>query len=206
MFRRKKNQTADAAGEQSEQSDAVATATTDEVPRDQPVEAGSATDETAAPAPPPERPAPEPQRQQAAYMPEPDDDRLPVSFWIESVFTNAPPANPEERERMAAQEFQAAIAPGLEGLREVVPDASSPEEAKQILEEQQGEFVEDTEGPNLSASDIYRSDTSVYYRIRTHFDRPRRRVGWGGEWRPPAGLSRPVGGRRSRPELGRGDD
>jgi hypothetical protein len=131
-----------------------------------------------------------------------DDDHLPVSFWVESVFDNRPPPSLEERERQAAAEFEAAIAPGLEKLRDAVPDASSPDEARRLLEERQGEVLVDEEGERLKQSDMYSGEASVHYRIQRHFRRPRGRVGWG-EWRPPPGLAGNEGG-SPRPGARRG--
>lgn len=129
--------------------------------------------------------------------------RLPVSFYVEGLFKHDRPPGRDQLERQAEADFRAAIAPALSPLREVVPDASSPEEALQALAERQGEYVPDPEGPN-SGFDPYRrgpADTAVYYRIRRHFEKPSRRVGFGREaWRPPPGLAKPElpSGQRSR--------
>ena len=135
----------------------------------------------------------------------PDGDgeaRLPVSFYVEGLFKNDKPPGRDELERQAEADFRAAIAPALSPLRELVPDASSPEEAMEALAERQGEYVPDPEGPN-SGFDPYRrgpADTAVYYRIRRHFEKPSRRVGFSRDWRPPPGLAKPElpSGQRSR--------
>jgi hypothetical protein len=169
--------------------------TADEGPPEPEPEAQAPVEAQAPPRPPP----PPAAESEDGY----DDDRLPVSFWIESVFTNAAPPSWEERERQAEADFRAAIAPGLEGLGEAVPEASSPDEALQALEGRQGEHLPDPEGENLSQHDIYRNEASIYYRIRNHFDLPRRRVGWGEPWRPPAAGAQPDPA-RTRRALGRG--
>ncbi len=124
------------------------------------------------------------------------EEHLSVGFVVGSVqdvLSKSGTASAEEREREAAAEFQAAIMPGLMGLRDAVPDAASPDDALRALAEQeaQHEFPEDSEGSSLSRRDIFQSDSAVYYRIRTRFEKPRRRVGWGDPWRPPPGLARP---------------
>ena len=164
------------------------------------------------PAPEPEMyptyPAPPPEASQpfvppsAAPVPPPEDEHLSPAFWMQSltsVITKSGEPNRDELARQAEQEFNNAIMPGLMGLRDAVPDASSPEEAKRILAEREAqyEYPEDPEAGTLSQSDIYRADSSVYYRIRKRFEKPRRRVGWGDPWRPPPGLAEPDPPRRA---------
>jgi hypothetical protein len=131
-------------------------------------------------------------------------DHLPVSVWVESVLDTRPPPSREELERQAAADFQAAIAPSLEKLREVVPEAASPEEARRVLEERQGELLPDPEGETLRANDIFKTEATVHHRIQKQLERPRGRVGWGRPWEPPAGLARQThdSGRRSLPRGG----
>jgi len=124
------------------------------------------------------------------------EEHLPVSYWVgsvQSVLTKSGTSSAEDRERQAAAEFQAAIMPGLMGLRDAVPDAASPDDALRVLAQREAEheYPEDPEAGSLSQRDIFRTDASVYYRIRNRFDKPRRRVGWGDPWRPPPGLARP---------------
>ena len=133
-----------------------------------------------------------------AAGPPPDGDgeaRLPVSFYVEGLFKNERPPSRDQLERQAEADFRAAIAPALSPLRELVPDASSPEEAMQALAERQGEYVPDPEGPNPPNDDQFRrgpADTAVYYRIRRHFEKPSRRVGFSrASWTPPPGLAKP---------------
>lgn len=120
-----------------------------------------------------------------------DEDRLPVGFWVDSLLDTGKPPPREELDRQAELDFQAAISPSLQGLREAVPDASSPEEAMRALEERLGEPVPDPEAGKGFAKDIYNDDTAVYYRIRAHFEKPKRRVGWqrSQPWQPPQGLA-----------------
>jgi hypothetical protein len=139
-------------------------------------------------------PAPPPPPSGEDSLPEPqmvDEDRLPVGFWVQSlVDTGKPPAR-EDLDRQAELDFQAAISPSMAGLHEAVPDASSPEEAMRALEERLGEPTPDPEARKGFASDIYNDDTTVYYRIRAHFEKPKRRVGWQRTqpWQPPQGLA-----------------
>ncbi len=135
------------------------------------------------------------------------DDHLPPRVWVESVLDTRPPPSREELERQAAADFQAAIAPSLEKLREAVPDASSPEEARRALEEreQQTELRPDPEGDLAPGRDIYRKEASIHYRIQRQLERPRRRAGWSRPWTPPAGLARPAPG-SSRAALGPGEE
>ncbi|MFN2607322.1 MAG: hypothetical protein ABR511_05425, partial [Acidimicrobiales bacterium] len=128
--------------------------------------------------------------------PVPGDTRLTAGFWVESVagvLSKSGTPSAADLERQAAAEFQTAIMPGLLGLRDAVPDAASPDDAMRALAEQEAahEYPDDAEGASLRDSDIYRRDASIYYRIRNHFERPRRRVGWGDPWRPPPGLAKP---------------
>jgi hypothetical protein len=132
---------------------------------------------------------------------------LPPRVWVESVLDNKPPPSRDELARQAEADFQAAIAPSLQGLREVVPDASSPEEAKRALEEREAEieFPSDTEGERMKQSDIYRTEATVHKRIEKQMILPRGRPGWGRPFESPAGMAKQEhdSGRRSLPRAGR---
>jgi hypothetical protein len=137
------------------------------------------------------------------------DERLPASFYFDGLLKikdDRPPSR-EELDRQAEADFHAAIAPSVGPLHEIVPDAASPEDALQKLTETWDEPLPDPEGEATRGQDPYKrgpADTAVYYRIRRHFDSPRRHVGFGREaWRPPAGLAgEPTPRRgRSRPAL-----
>jgi len=132
------------------------------------------------------------------------DQPLTTSFWTSSVASVLSKPPQEDRESQAAAEFQAAIMPGLLGLRDEVPDAASPEDAMAALRQREADrdFPVDEEAEALKGNDIFRSDASVYYRIRTRFEKPRRRVGWGEPWRPPPGLHKPDPPRRRALERG----
>ena len=181
-----------------------------EQPAVQAEEPSALTEEsTAAPSPEPAASAePTPSAKPAAstFGPPPPpsggdfEERLPPSFYFEGVIKPSPVPTRDELERQAEADFRAAIAPSLEPLRELVPEASSPDEAMRVLAERQGEALVDEEGAKLSSRDKYRNETSVYYRIRTHFDKPSRRPGLRREWQPPSGLASPQresSGRRS---------
>lgn len=181
--------------------DAVAVAEQPAATAEEPSAPAEEPTATAAPEP---APSAEPAASTFGPPPPPPEgdveERLPASFYFEGVVKPSPVPTRDELERQAEADFRAAIAPSLEPLRELVPDASSPDEAIQVLAERQGEALVDEEGPKLSSRDIYRNETSVYYRIRTHFDKPSRRPGLRREWQPPSGLAAPPresSGRRS---------
>ena len=72
---------------------------------------------------------------------------------------------PEERDRVAAQEFEQAIAPVMDYMRAAVPEASTPEEAARILSENQGEITPDPHGGSYVPGDAFDEDARVYYRL-----------------------------------------
>ena len=72
---------------------------------------------------------------------------------------------PEERDRIAAQEFEQAIAPVMDYMRAAVPEASTPEEAARILSENQGEITPDPQGGSYVPCDAFDEDARVYYRL-----------------------------------------
>lgn len=72
---------------------------------------------------------------------------------------------PEERDRIAAEEFQQAIAPVMDYMRAAVPEASTPEEAARILSENQGEITPDPKGGAYVPGDAFDADARVYYRL-----------------------------------------
>jgi hypothetical protein len=72
-----------------------------------------------------------------------------------------------ERDRVAALEFQQAMAPALELLQASVPEASNAEEAARILEQRQAqtELVADPKGGAYVNGDAYETDARIYYRL-----------------------------------------
>jgi hypothetical protein len=72
---------------------------------------------------------------------------------------------PEERDRVAAQEFEAAIAPVMEYMRQHLPEASTPDEAAQIWSQNQGEITQDPKGGSYVPGDAFDADARVYYRL-----------------------------------------
>ena len=196
MFRRKKKDAGEASDAAEGAGATTATAT---------VEADS-EGEAPAPPPPPEPVAEAPQADAADgngagpqtsdrehshepearpgaddYGPGYDGEFLPPRAWVESTLDFRPPPSRDELARQAEADFQAAIAPSLQGLQEVVPDASSPEEARRALEEREAEieFPTDAEGERMRANDIFKTEASVHYRIQKQMQPPRGRVGWG---------------------------
>ncbi len=73
--------------------------------------------------------------------------------------------SPEERERIAAMEFEQAISPVLDLMRAAVPGADTPEEAARILSENQGEITPDPQGGAYVPGDAFDADARVYYRL-----------------------------------------
>jgi len=71
----------------------------------------------------------------------------------------------QERDRVAAQEFEQAIAPVMEYMRVNNPDASTPEEAERIWAQNQGEITPDPRGGSYVAGDSFDTDARVYYRL-----------------------------------------
>ena len=71
----------------------------------------------------------------------------------------------QERDRVAAEEFERAIAPVLDYMRVQNPDASTPEEAAQIWAQNQGEITPDPEGGSYVYGDAFDADARVYYRL-----------------------------------------
>lgn len=72
---------------------------------------------------------------------------------------------PEERDRIAQEEFQAAIEPVMEYMRSAAPEASTPEEAARIWAENQGEITPDPQGGSYVYGDAFDRDARVYYRL-----------------------------------------
>jgi len=70
-----------------------------------------------------------------------------------------------ERDRVAAEEFERAIAPVMEYMRANVPEASTPEEAARIWAENQGEITPDPKGGSFVAGDAFDRDARIYYRL-----------------------------------------
>lgn len=71
----------------------------------------------------------------------------------------------QERDRIAAEEFERAIAPVMEYMRVQNPDASTPEEAAQIWGQNQGEITPDPHGGSYVYGDAFDADARVYYRL-----------------------------------------
>jgi len=82
-----------------------------------------------------------------------------------------------ERDRVAALEFQQAMAPALELLQASVPEASSADEAGRILEQRQSatELIPDPRGGAYVNGDAYETDARIYYRLlrRDYEKKPR---------------------------------
>jgi hypothetical protein len=70
-----------------------------------------------------------------------------------------------ERDRVAAEEFEQAIAPVMEYMRAALPEAATPEEAARLWAENQGEITPDPQGGSFVAGDSFDRDARVYYRL-----------------------------------------
>lgn len=71
----------------------------------------------------------------------------------------------QERDRIAAEEFEQAIAPVMDYMRAAIPEASTPEEAARIWSENQGEITPDPKGGSYVPGDAFDADARVYYRL-----------------------------------------
>lgn len=70
-----------------------------------------------------------------------------------------------ERDRIAQEEFQQAIEPVMAYMREMQPEAATPEEAARIWSENQGEITPDPNGGSYVYGDAFDRDARVYYRL-----------------------------------------
>jgi len=103
------------------------------------------------------------------YIPaEPPPSREPPAAkggLLQRVLLFSGEQTPEERDRIAAEEFQQAIEPVMEYMRAAVPEASTPEEAARILDERAGEVTPDPQGGSYVHGDAFDADARVYYRL-----------------------------------------
>jgi hypothetical protein len=89
----------------------------------------------------------------------------PKGGLLQRVLLFSGETKPEERDRVAQEEFQQAIAPVLDYMRVQNPDASTPEEAARIWAENQGEITPDPKGGSYIHGDAFETDARVYYRL-----------------------------------------
>jgi hypothetical protein len=103
------------------------------------------------------------------YIPaEPPPSReppAPKGGLLERVLLFSGEMTPEERDRIAQEEFEQAIAPVMEYMRANVPEASTPEEAARIWAENQGEITPDPNPGGYVHGDAFDRDARVYYRL-----------------------------------------
>ncbi|MDQ6909331.1 MAG: hypothetical protein M3Z84_00875 [Actinomycetota bacterium] len=153
---------------------------------EQPAEQADATEPVAAPPPPPPPVAGGPHPDYSTTGDGGDPREFSANHYLDlgDLFTS--PRNPseDERLRMAAAEWQAAIAPAFAGMEGAPPAATTPDEAVR-------EFVEKT-GPALpdpgagTDGNIFNNEATAYMRIRKQFSK---RIGRsGGPWSAPPGL------------------
>ena len=106
-----------------------------------------------------------PERYIPAEPPPSREGPAPKGGLLQRVLLFSGEVTPEERDRIAAEEFQQAIEPVMEYMRAAVPEASSPEEAARILAENQGEITPDPQGGSYLHGDAFDRDARVYYRL-----------------------------------------
>lgn len=70
-----------------------------------------------------------------------------------------------DRDRQAQADWEAAMAPVMELMKQFVPDAATPQEAERILAENQGAITPDPNGGSYIAGDAFTDDARVYYRL-----------------------------------------
>jgi hypothetical protein len=101
----------------------------------------------------------------AAEPPPSREQAPPKGGLLQRVLMFSGEQTPEERDRVAAEEFEQAIAPVMEYMRAANPDASTPEEAARIWAENQGEITPDPQGGSFVPGDSFDRDARVYYRL-----------------------------------------
>jgi hypothetical protein len=115
-----------------------------------------------------------------------DPREFSVNHYLDlgDLFTSPRNLNEDERQRMAAADFQAAIAPAFARLEGGPPSAATPDEAVR-------QFIEVT-GPALpdpgagTDGNIFNNEATAFMRIRRQFSKSIGRAG--GPWTAPAGL------------------
>ncbi len=104
----------------------------------------------------------------ARYVPaEPAPSREPsrTGSLLSRALLDSGEQTADERDRVAALEFEQAIAPVMEYMRAAVPEATTPEDAQRILFENQGEITPDPQGGAFVKGDAFERDARVYYRL-----------------------------------------
>ena len=74
-------------------------------------------------------------------------------------------ATPEERDRIAAMEFEQAIAPVMDLMRAAVPGANTIEDTSRILYENEPDPPKDPNPGAYVPGDAFEEDARVYYRL-----------------------------------------
>jgi hypothetical protein len=106
-----------------------------------------------------------PERHIPAEPPPSREGPAPKGGLLERVLLFSGETTPAERDRVAQEEFDQAIAPVMEYMRAHVPEASTPEEAARIWAENQGEITPDPKGGSYVHGDAFDHDARVYYRL-----------------------------------------
>ena len=106
-----------------------------------------------------------PSRHIAAEPPPPPEPDTGKGGLLQRVLMFSGETTAAERDRVAAEEFEQAIAPVMEYMRAAIPEASTPEEAARIWAENQGEITPDPKGGSYVPGDSFDHDARVYYRL-----------------------------------------
>ena len=106
-----------------------------------------------------------PQRHIAAEPPPSPEPDTGKGGLLKRVLLFSGESTAQERDRVAAEEFEQAIAPVMEYMRAQNPEASTPEEAARIWAENQGEITPDPQGGAYVPGDAFDADARVYYRL-----------------------------------------
>lgn len=100
------------------------------------------------------------------------------------LFTSPRNLSEDERQRMAAADFQAAIAPAFARLESGPPSAATPDEAVRQFVEATGPALPDP-GASMDGN-IFNNEATAFMRIRRQFSKSIGRAG--GPWTAPPGL------------------
>jgi hypothetical protein len=101
----------------------------------------------------------------AEPAPLPDPETGVPGGLIERALLYSGETTAAERDRQAAADWDQAMAPVMELMRQSIPDANTPEDATRILSENQGTITPDPNGGSFIYGDGFDRDARVYYRL-----------------------------------------
>ncbi|HUQ64014.1 MAG TPA: hypothetical protein VM121_09685 [Acidimicrobiales bacterium] len=157
---------------------------------DQPVEPTAQTEAAAPPPPPPAADAapvptgPRPDYSTTGDGGDPRDFTVKRYLDLGDLFTSPRNMSEEERQRMAAADFQAAISPAFRTREDGPPSAATPDDAVRQFVEATGEALPDPGAGNQG--NIFGNEATAYMRLRKQFSKNIGRAG--GSWTAPPGL------------------